>query len=162
MIVATRWGLGSVRACASRIWAHSFEHYVFYVLWQIPSPHLQSEKNTARTPDLWRHVISPNGRFFRGFSRMIFPGQSAGLSAPLALHRALRRMAGLVSLVVFCVLAGVCQRNGVVGGVFIAQFITISELLRAQRGAGLPRGHGAGFLRPWLFSTAEARTSNSP
>ena len=31
--------------------------------------------------------------------------------------------------------------------------------VRAQRGAGLPRGQ---FSRPWLFSTAEARTGNSP
>ena len=33
----------------------------------------------------------------------------------LALHRALRRMAGLVFLLVFWVLAGACQRHGVGG-----------------------------------------------
>ena len=49
-------------------------------------------------------------RFFHGFSRMIFPGQSASLHAP-----------------------------------------------RGDRVS-----HGARFLCPWLFSTAEARTSNSP
>ena len=32
-----------------------------------------------------------------------------------ALHRALRRMAGLVFLLVFWVLAGACQRHGVGG-----------------------------------------------
>ena len=34
---------------------------------------------------------------------------------PMALHRALRRMAGLVFLLVFWVLAGTCQRHGVGG-----------------------------------------------
>ena len=42
----------------------------------------------------------------------------------LALHRALRRIAGLVFLLVFWVLAGACQRYGVGG--FIVQFIIIT------------------------------------
>ena len=42
----------------------------------------------------------------------------------LALHRALRRMAGLVFLLVFWVLASACQRHGVGG--FIVQFIIIT------------------------------------
>ena len=39
----------------------------------------------------------------------------AGRPPPSALHRALRRMAGLVFLLVFWVLAGACQRHGVGG-----------------------------------------------
>ena len=50
-----------------------------------------------------------------------WPGPSAlGLgtqcqSPPKTLHRALRRMAGLVFLLVFWALAGACQRHGVGG-----------------------------------------------
>ena len=45
----------------------------------------------------------------------------------LALHRALRRMAGLVFLLVFWVLAGACQRHGV--GVFLLRNTTTTKPL---------------------------------
>ena len=42
-------------------------------------------------------------------------GARPHLGPPATLHRALRRMAGLVFLLVFWVLAGACQRHGVGG-----------------------------------------------
>ena len=52
---------------------------------------------------------------------------------PSALHRALRRMAGLVFLLVFWarVLAGACHRHGV-GGFVVKFIITITGVLTAQ------------------------------
>ena len=52
------------------------------------------------------------------------PSAIATIRRDLTLHRALRRMAGLVFLLVFRVLAGACQRHGVGG--FLVQFIIIT------------------------------------
>ena len=49
-------------------------------------------------------------------------GGSPSFAHFLALHRALRRMAGLGSLLVFWVLAGACQRHGVDG--FLSKYTT--------------------------------------
>ena len=53
----------------------------------------------------------------------------------VTLHRALRRMAGLVFLLVFWVLEGACQRHGV-GGFIAPRAQEASEAKRAQRTGG--------------------------
>ena len=59
----------------------------------------------------------------------------------VTLHHALRRMAGLVFLLVFWALAGACRRHGV--GFFLAQFTTSlhsSSGCRVRRGGRGMRG----------------------
>ena len=82
-------------------------------------------------------------------------------------HRALRRIGGLLAfLLVFCVLAGACQRYGVGGFLLLnslSSLLLLAVRLPLQKGGAkfrshLPRGQLSG---PWFFSTAEARTSNS-
>ena len=69
---------------------------------------------------------------------------------PLTLNRALRRMAGLVFLLVFWVLAGACQRHGV-GGVLLRNTTTTD--LQAPASTAKPAGH-RGFAR-WRVLSSE-------
>ena len=65
----------------------------------------------------WRLELLPERRGHRTFVRTC--SADVVVLSSLALHRALRRMAGLIFLLVFWVLAGACQRHGV-GGFYCA------------------------------------------
>ena len=98
-----------LRERTSRTWRARSNKTLFLCTVTGPSSHLQSEKNTIRTPDpgsVMPYDVTPR-EVFHGFYRMICPGQSASVCASI----------------------------------------------------GDQASHGTGFLRPWLFSTAEARTS---
>ena len=63
-----------------------------------------------------RHTVRPRPEECAGVARpRQSPSAIATIRHDLTLHRALRRMAGLVFLLVFRVLAGACQRHGVGG-----------------------------------------------
>ena len=63
--------------------------------------------------------------------------RSTSRSRP-SLHRALRRMAGLVFLLVFWVLAGACQRHGVGGVLLCNTTTTTTPRSRHQAKPGVP------------------------
>ena len=76
----------------------------------------------------WRLELLPERRGHRVFVRTCSAG--VVVLSSLALHRALRRMAGLIFLLVFWALAGACQRHDM--GRFIVQFIIIMVLSSAR------------------------------
>ena len=95
----------------------------------------------------WQALASTGGRGRPSRSRRWrVPVQGARGQARLGLltpHRALRRMAGLVFLLVFWVLAGACQRHGVGG------FYCTILLLQARLGFSAQGRRGREGWRCW-------------
>ena len=98
----------------------------------------EPECNEAREmrPGVAEKVFRVGSYLKRNVTRLGFKSERRGFELPmvspppLALHRALGRMAGLVFLLIFSVLAGACQRNRV--GAFFALRAQASVAQRSE------------------------------